>query len=67
MRLWELYLETSVFGFYFESGAHNADKVVHTRKLFRQIKEGLVLAYHRFSQRANRHFYIRMQPAIQVI
>ncbi len=45
MKSLKAYIETSVFGFYFESGAHNLEKVGYTRKLFRQIQSGIIEAY----------------------
>lgn len=37
LRPLNLYLETSVFGFYFDELLHNRSKRVATRKLFEQI------------------------------
>ena len=40
MKKLKLYLETSVFGFYFDTSAPNKQKRSAVRKLLRQIKNG---------------------------
>lgn len=40
-----LYIETSVFGFYFDEDPHNRDKRSTTRTLFEQLRQGLFEGY----------------------
>ena len=42
MRKLQLYLETSIFGFYFDEEEKNVEKKEAVRKLLSQIKEGLM-------------------------
>lgn len=44
MRTLILYLENSIFGFYFEEKIENKSKKEATKKLFKEIKEGKFLA-----------------------
>jgi phospholipid N-methyltransferase len=41
----KLYLETSIFGFYFDTSAPNKQKRIAVRKLLRQVKNGLFEGY----------------------
>lgn len=45
MKKLKLYVETSVFGFYFDTSVANRSKRVAVRKLFQQIKDGLFDGY----------------------
>lgn len=45
MKKQKLYIETSVFGFYYDEDERNLDKRVATVKLFEQIKMGLFEGY----------------------
>lgn len=45
MKKLKLYLETSVFGFYFDTSASNKQKRIAVRKLLQQIKNGLFEGY----------------------
>jgi len=45
MKKLRLYLETSVFGFYFDTSAPNRQKRIAVRKLLQQIKNGLFEGY----------------------
>lgn len=45
MEKLKLYLETSLFGFYFDRSASNRAKSNAVRKLFQQIREGLFEGY----------------------
>src|SRR5687767_7920440 len=45
MRKLKLYLETSVFGFYFDTSAPNQQKRIAVRKLLYQIKKGVFEGY----------------------
>ena len=45
MKKLKLYLETSVFGFYFDTAASNKQKRIAVRKLLQQIKNGLFEGY----------------------
>ena len=45
MRTTRLYLETSVFGFYFDTREANCSKRDATRQLFDQIREGIFSGY----------------------
>ena len=45
MRILRCYLETSLFGFYFDDEEVNREKREAVRTLFRQVKEGLLKGY----------------------
>lgn len=45
MKKLKLYLETSIFGFYFDTSAPNKQKRIAVRKLLQQIKNGLFDGY----------------------
>ena len=45
MKKLKLYLETSVFGFYFDTSGPNKQKRSAVRKLLQQIKNGLFEGY----------------------
>ena len=45
MKKLKLYLETSVFGFYFDTSLPNKQKRIAVRKLLQQIKKGIFEGY----------------------
>src|SRR5437016_1275813 len=45
MKKLKLYLETSVFGFYFDTAVSNQQKRIAVRKLLQQIKKGVFEGY----------------------
>ena len=55
MKKLKLYLETSVFGFYFDTAAPNKQKRIAVRKLLQQIKNGIFEGYISGLVRAERN------------